>query len=192
VLVKIACLLIRWLLSLAALVARGDRAKNAGLLALGHESAVLRRNAGRIRYEPAGRAWFAARTRFIPPQRRAGAFPVTPATLLAWHRRLAAGKYDTSTRRRPGRPATIRGITRPATRLARENPPRGNRPIHGELAKPGVTTAPSTICEILRGAGTGPAPRRDGPPWRQFPHPQAPGILAADFLHADTVTLSTL
>jgi putative transposase len=57
---------------------------------------VLRRNAGRVRYEPAGRAWFAALTRFIPRRGRAGVFPVTPATLLAWHRKLAARKYDTS------------------------------------------------------------------------------------------------
>ena len=39
-------------------------------------------------------------------------FPVTPATLLAWHRRLAARKFNTSKRRRPGRPPTIRGIVR--------------------------------------------------------------------------------
>jgi hypothetical protein len=47
-------------------------------------------------------------------------------------------------------------------------------------------------CEILRAAGTGPAPRRDGPTWRQFPHAQAAGILAVDFLHVDTVVLTRL
>jgi hypothetical protein len=99
-----------------------DRAKNAELLVLRHENAVLRRHAGRIRYDPADRAWFAALTRFIPRRRWAEVFPVTPATLLAWHRRLAARKYDTSTRHRPGRPATIRSIARLTVRLARENP----------------------------------------------------------------------
>src|ERR1017187_4561875 len=92
----------RWLFSLAVLMSRGDREKNAELLVLRHENAVLRRNAGRIRYEPADRAWFAALTRFIPRRRWAEVFPLTPATLLAWHRRLAARKYDTS--RRLGEP----------------------------------------------------------------------------------------
>jgi hypothetical protein len=39
------------------------------------------------------------------------------------------------------------------------------RRIHGELTKLGLTIAPSTIYEILRAAGTDPAPRRDGPTW---------------------------
>ena len=64
-----------------------------------HENAVLRREARRLQYEPADRAWFAALTQFIPRSRWAQVFPVTPATLLAWHRRLAARKYDTSKRR---------------------------------------------------------------------------------------------
>jgi transposase len=114
---------------------------------------------------------------------------VTPATLLAWHRRLVARKYDTSTRRRPGRPPTVRSIARIAVRLARENPLWGYRRIHGELAKLGATVAPSTIYEILRAAGIDPAPRRSGPTWRQFLHAQAAGILAVDFLHVDTVLL---
>jgi putative transposase len=92
VLLKIVCLLMRWLFSLAVLMSRGDREKNAELLVLRHENAVLRRNAGRIRYEPAGPAWFAALTRFIPRRRWAEVFPVTPSTLLAWHRRLAVRK----------------------------------------------------------------------------------------------------
>ena len=111
-LLKIACLLMRWLFSLAVLVIHDDREKNAELLVLRHENTVLRRNAGRIGYEPGDRAWFAALTRFIPRRRWAEVFPVTPATLLAWHRRLAAKKYDTSKRRRPGRPATVRSIAR--------------------------------------------------------------------------------
>jgi putative transposase len=122
VLLKIVCLLMRWLFSLAVLVIRGEEEKDAELLVLRHENAMLRRNTGRIRYEPAHRAWFAALTRFIPRRRWAEIFPVTPATLLAWHRRLAARKYDTSKRRPPGRPATIRSIARLTIRLARENP----------------------------------------------------------------------
>src|SRR5450755_2354971 len=182
----------RWIFALAVLVVRGDGEKNAELLVLRHENAVLRRNAGRIRYEPGDRAWFAALTRFIPRRRWAEVFPVTPATLLAWHRRLAARKYDTSKRRRPGRPATVHSIARIAVRLARENPLWGYRRIHGELTKLGATVAQSTVYEVLRAAGIDPAPSRDGPTWRQFPHAQAAGILAVDFLHVDTVLLRRL
>jgi hypothetical protein len=88
-------------------------------------------------------------------------------------------EFDTSKRRRPGRPRTVASIARLTVRLARENPLWGYRRIHGELTKPGVIIAPSTIYEILRAAGTGPAPRRDGPTW-QFLRTQAAGILAAD------------
>jgi putative transposase len=145
VLLKIAYLLMRWTFGLAVLMFRGDQAKNAELLVLRHENAVLRRNAGRVRYEPADRAWFTALTRFIPRRRWTGVFPVTPATLLAWHRRLAARRYDTSSRRQPGRPATVRSIARLAVRLAKENPLWGYRRIHGELTKLGVTVAPSAV-----------------------------------------------
>jgi hypothetical protein len=113
-----------------------------------------------VRYDAADRAWFAALAQSIP-RRWAGVFPVTPATLLAWHRRLIARKYDTSMRRRPGRPKVVRSIARVAIRLARGNPLWGYR-------------------------------RRSGPTWRQFLHAQAAGILAIDFLHADTVLLKRL
>ncbi len=105
-------------------------------------------------------------------------FPVTPATLLAWHRKLAAKKYDTSRRRRPGRPPTVRSIARLAVRLAKENPLWGYRRIHGELSKLGITVALSTIYEILRSAGIDPAPRRRFPPCRHRAADQAvrPGV----------------
>jgi hypothetical protein len=56
---KIAYMLMRWLFTLVALVFRGDQAKDAELLVLRHENAVLRRTAGQVRYEPADRAWLA-------------------------------------------------------------------------------------------------------------------------------------
>ena len=191
-LLKIVYLLTCRVLGLAVLVFRGDRAKDAELLVLRHENAVLRRHAGRVRYEPADRVWFAALARLLPRRRWTEIFPVTPATLLAWHRKLAANKYDTSRRRKPGRPPTIPGIARLVVRLAKENPLWGYRRIHGELTKLGVTVAPSTVWEILHAAGIDPAPRRSGPTWRQFLAAQAAGIVAVDFLHVDTVLLRRL
>jgi transposase len=169
VLLKIVYLLTCRVLSLAILAFRGD-----------------------LRYESADRAWLAALTRLVPRRRWAELFPVTPATLLAWHRRLAAGKYDTSKRRKPGRPPTVAGVARLVIRLTRENPLWGHRRIHGELVKLGVPIAPSTVWGILHAAGIDPAPRRSGPTWRQFLHAQAAGILAVDFLHVDTVLLKRI
>ena len=130
---KIVYLLVRRVLGLAVLVFRTNLAKDAELLVLRHENAVLRRHASRVRYEPADRIWLAALARLIPRNRWAEVFPVTPATLLAWHRRLAAKKYDTSKRRKPGRPPTVPGVARLVVRLAKENPLWGHRRIHGEL-----------------------------------------------------------
>jgi transposase InsO family protein len=189
VLLKIIYLLTCRVLGLAVLLSRGDRAKDAELLVLRHENAVLRRGVSRVRYEPTDRVWFAALARLIPRWRWSGIFPVTPATLLVWHRTLVTKKYDTSKRRKPGRPPTVRSIARLVVRLATENPLWGYHRIHGELTKLGVTVAPSTVWEILHAAGIDPAPRRAGPTWRQFLYAQAAGILAVDFLHVDTVLL---
>src|ERR1700681_2747995 len=46
---------------------------------------------------------------------------VTPDTLLAWHRRLIAKKYDSSTKRKPGRPLTASDIREVVLKMAREN-----------------------------------------------------------------------
>jgi len=66
VLLKIIYGLVRRLFSLAALMFRCDLAKDAELLVLWHENAVLRRHADRVRYEPAGPLWFAPLARLIP------------------------------------------------------------------------------------------------------------------------------
>jgi putative transposase len=63
---KIVYLLTCRVLGLVVLGFRCDRAKDAELLVLRHENAVLRRNAGRVRYEPGDRVWFAALARLLP------------------------------------------------------------------------------------------------------------------------------
>jgi hypothetical protein len=69
VLLKLVYLLTCRVLGLAVLMFRGDRAKDAELLMLRHENAVLRRHASRVRYEPADRAWLAALARLVPRRR---------------------------------------------------------------------------------------------------------------------------
>ena len=74
-------------------------------------------------------------------------------------------------------------------RIATGNPARGHRRVQGELVRLGPPIAASTVWQILHDAGTGPAPRRAGPAWKQFLTTQARGILAADFIHIGTVLL---
>jgi putative transposase len=69
VLLKIVYLLVRRILGLTALAFHGGQSMEAELLVLRHENAVLRRNAGRVRYEPADRVWFAALARLLPRRR---------------------------------------------------------------------------------------------------------------------------
>ncbi len=84
-----------------------------------------------------------------------------------------------------GRPPTHRNIKALVLRLARDNPGWGYRRIHGEPACLGVKAAAPAAWEILKDAGTGPAPQRTAPAWSQFLRSQADAILACDFFTAD-------
>src|ERR1017187_2820592 len=170
-------------------LARREASKDAELLVLRHEKAVLRRQIGRVRYQQTDRLWLAALSRLIPRRRWGEVFAVTPATLLAWHRRLITRRWDYANRRRPGRPSTAGAIRKFVIRMATENPTWGHRRVQGELVKLGHPIAASTVWQILHDAGIDPAPRRSGPTWKQFLTAQARGILAVDFVHVDTVLL---
>ncbi|MEU0805988.1 integrase [Streptomyces sp. NPDC005970] len=177
----------RKLLTVPSVLLHRETAKDAELLVLRHENAVLRRQlTGPVRYEPADRFWFAALSRLIPRRHWLRVFPVTPSTLLAWHRRFIATRWDYTARRRTGRPPTPAAIKTLVVRLARENPRWGHRRIQGELTRLGHRIAASTVWEILHAAGIDPAPRHSGPTWHEFLAAQAEGIIAADFFHIDT------
>ncbi|MGI8450797.1 MAG: hypothetical protein ACR2MP_27185 [Streptosporangiaceae bacterium] len=181
--------LMRYLLSAMVLLTSREASKDAELLVLRHENAVLRRQVGRVRYAPADRLWLAALSPLIPRRRWREIFPVTPATLMAWHRRLVTRHWDYTSRRRPGRPPTAAAIRTLVIRMAADNPAWGHRRIQAELIRLGHHIAASTVWQILHDAGIGPAPRRAGPTWEQFLTAQAQGILTADFIHVDTVWL---
>ncbi|MFF3466944.1 integrase core domain-containing protein [Streptomyces sp. NPDC002619] len=155
---------------------------------LRHENSVLRRQLKvPVRYKWADRFWLSALSSLIPRRRWADVFPVTPGTLLTWHRKLIAKKWDNSARRsRKGRPPTAAALRKLVLRLAGENPRWGHRRIQGELARLGYPIAPSTVWKILNAAGVDPAPRRTGPTLRELLTVQAEGIIAADFFHIDT------
>jgi hypothetical protein len=83
------------ILSAAATLARRDVSSAAEVLVLRHENTVLRRHVKKICYQPQDRLWFAALSGLIPRRRWAQVFPVTPGTLLAWHRTLVEGSPGT-------------------------------------------------------------------------------------------------
>jgi putative transposase len=174
---------------LSSVLARREVSKDAELLVLRHENAVLRRQISRVRYQLADRLWLAALSRLIPRRRWGEVFAVNPATLLAWHRRLVTRRWDYTNRRHPGRPPTAAAIRKLVIRIATDNPTWGHRRVQGELVRLGHPIAASTVWQILHAAGIDPAPRRTGPMWKQFLTVQARGILAVDFVHVDTVLL---
>jgi putative transposase len=114
----VAYMIIRFVLSLVAVLVPGDVSKDAELPVLRHENAVLRRQIARPRYEPADRLWFAALSRLVPRRLWPAVFPVTPATILRWHRRLVARKWTYTDRRRPGRPSTVVVVRKLILRMA--------------------------------------------------------------------------
>ena len=118
---------------------------------------------------------------------------VTLATLLAWHRRLIAEKYDGSKRRGPGRPRTKDEIRQLVVRMATENRDWGYRRIQGALANLGYEVARGTIANILKEQGLEPAPERERQTtWKEFLSRQRDLIVPADFFIIEAWTRNGL
>src|SRR5215472_2359640 len=114
---------------------------------------------------------------------------VTPATLLGWHRRLIARKYDGNRQRGPGRPRVIEEIQRLVIRMARENRDWGYRRIQGALANLGHEVAHGTIANILKQHGLEPSPERERKTtWTEFLSRHRAVIVAADFFTIEAWT----
>jgi putative transposase len=169
------------------LLARSGAAKDAEILVLRHEIAVLRRQVSRPKPDWADRAVLAA----------LAASARTPAAASDRDTGHLAGMASAPGHEEmdlPEQAGTTAGLSRGAGACGAAGPaePALHRRIQGELHGLGYRVGEGTIRRILAAAGLGPAPRRASPAWRQFRAAQASGILAGDFLHVDTVLLHRL
>jgi hypothetical protein len=149
VLLRLAYLGITNAFALLRLLPGSERAKDAEILALRHQLAVLHRqlDGRRVRFDAADRAWLALLLHRLPrPTLQGLRLLVRPDTILRWHRDLLARRHAAASRpRRRGRPPTVRSIRVLVLRLVRENPSWGYRRVHGELLTLGITVAASTV-----------------------------------------------
>jgi transposase InsO family protein len=160
------------------------------------ENRVLREQMGsrRLRFSDNQRCRLAAKAKKLGRKLLAQvATIVTPETLLAWHRKLIAQKYDGSSFRRPGRRPTGKEIAALIVRMAEENRAWGYRRIQGALANLGHMLAHNTIANILKGHGIEPAPERSRKTtWREFLDRHWQQIVASDFFTIEVWTRSGL
>jgi putative transposase len=192
VLLKLAYLGMTNTFALLRLLPMSDREKDIEILALRHQITVLERqlNGQQVRFHAIDRALLASLLQGLPREAlRRMRLLVRPDTVLRWHRDLVARRHAARSRpKRGGRPRTVHSIRALILRLARENPNRGYRRLHGELLVLGVKVAASTVWEILKEAGIEPSPERASSTWADFLRSQADALLSCDFF--ETVTLS--
>ena len=119
---------------------------------------------------------------------------VKPETILGWHRKLVAQKFDGSTQRKaPGRPTIDPELEAWVVRMAQENRAWGYDRIVGALANLGYTISDQTVGNILKRHGLPPAPeRKTTTTWKEFIRTHLDVLVATDFFTAEVWTLGGL
>ena len=145
--VRLLYLIFRQVMAWLGLLARGAQSKNAEILVLRHEVAVLRRQVSRPRLSWADRAVFAALTRLLCQACRLHRI-VTPATILRWHRDLVKRRWIQPRRHRTGGRCTAPELRRLVLRLATENPSWGYRGHYHPRYRHPKLTCDVAICSM--------------------------------------------
>jgi putative transposase len=119
---------------------------------------------------------------------------VKPDTILGWHRRLVAQKFDGSPQRKvPGRPPIDQELETLVVRMANENRSWGYDRIVGALANLSDTISDQTVGNILKRHGIPPAPERQTTTtWKEFIRTHMDVLVATDFFTAEVWTWSGL
>jgi putative transposase len=120
---------------------------------------------------------------------------VTPDTILRWHRRLIAAKWDYSDRRKnqQGRPPIPNDLAQLVLRFAKENPTWGYDRIQGALGNLGHPICDTTVGNILKANGIEPAPRRKRTStWKTFLKAHWESIASIDFTTVEVWTTNGL
>jgi transposase InsO family protein len=119
---------------------------------------------------------------------------VKPDTILAWHRRLVAKKFDGSPQRKaPGRPMIDQEFETLIVRMAEENRSWGYDRIVGALANLGLTVSDQMVGNVLKRHGIAPAPeRKTTTTWKEFIRRHMDVLVAMDFFTAEVWTLGGL
>jgi transposase len=115
---------------------------------------------------------------------------VKPDTILAWHRKLVAQKFDGSKyRHSPGRPRVDPELEELVLRMARENRSWGYDRIQGALKHLGYTLSDQTVGNILKRHGLPPAPeRKETTTWKEFIRSHLDILVATDFFTTEVWT----
>src|SRR5262249_42182157 len=119
---------------------------------------------------------------------------VKPATILGWHRKLVAQKFDGSAQRKaPGPPPIDPELEALIVRMAQENRSWGYDRIVGALANLGLTVSAQTVGNILKRHGLLPAPeRKKTTTWKEFIRTHIDVLVATDFFTAEVWTTAGL
>jgi transposase InsO family protein len=119
---------------------------------------------------------------------------VKPDTILGWHRKLVAQKFDGSTQRQaPGRPRIDPELEALIVRMAQENRSWGSDRIVGALANLGLTVSAQTVGNVLKRHGLAPAPeRKTTTTWKEFIRTHMDVLVATDFFTTEVWTLGGL
>src|ERR1700680_94585 len=114
---------------------------------------------------------------------------VSPDTLLRWHRRLIAEKWNFVHRRGPGRPGMMQKISALIVRMAQDNPGWGYTRIQGALANLGHRVGRGTVANVLKRSGIEPSPERSKrTTWSTFLKAHWQVFAASDFLTLEVWT----